>query len=104
MKVSGIIKRIDDLETVGEKQFKKRTFSIEINPEQQYPELALMECGGDKGITELDGVQVGDKVEVDFTFKGRDWEKNGKVTTFNCLSVWKITKQMSGKSDQDIPF
>jgi len=119
MKVSGIIKRIDDLELVGEKQFKKRTFSLEINPQNQYPELALMECNGDKNVPLLDTVNVGDSVEVDFDFKGRDWEnKTGKTVTFNCLSAWKISRlgtgsqpaqpaqQMSvpAEPDNDLPF
>jgi hypothetical protein len=70
--------------------FKKRTFVIN-DMNNEYPQEILFQLNQDR-VELLDTFKIGDMVEVQYNLKGKRWEKDGKVSFFNTLEVWKITK------------
>lgn len=41
-------------------------------------------------VTLIDGIAIGQEVEVSFNVKGKRYEKDGKVSYFNSLDAWKV--------------
>jgi hypothetical protein len=68
--------------------FKKRNFVLN-DEHDKHPQEILFQLNQDR-VELLDAFKVGDIVEVEFNLKGKRWEKDGKVSYFNTLEVWKI--------------
>lgn len=109
MELEGKIKRILPTQQVSEK-FSKREFDIETSGE--YPQVNRLQCTQDKCAL-LDKFQPGQNVKVFINLRGREWEKEGKISVFNTLEAWKIepigTVQASpvenvGSGGDDLPF
>ena len=71
--------------------FKKREFVIEVANERDENwndfikfQLTQDRCG------EIQGVNIGSEIKVNFNIKGRKWEKDGKVNYFSNLEAWKV--------------
>ena len=92
MEFSGIIHKICETVHVNA-TFKKRAFIIESSETKEsgtYTELAQFEFIQDK-CDKLDGVKVGDQVNVGFNLKGRKWTRpQGEDKFFNTLQAWMI--------------
>lgn len=89
MEVTGKIKMINPTQVVSDK-FSKREFVVTTN--DMYPQDILFQLTQDK-CTLLDMFKVGDKVEVSFNLRGREWTNpQGEVKYFNSLEAWKIFK------------
>jgi hypothetical protein len=87
MQVAGKIVAIMPTQVVSEK-FSKREFVIETN--DQYPQLVIFQLTQDK-CNLLDAFKVGNKLEVSFNLRGREWTSPaGEVKYFNTLEAWKI--------------
>ena len=112
--LKGEIKVINDEAQVTD-SFKKREFVV-IDSSGQYEQTILFQVVQDK-CAELDNLNVGDVVSVDFFLRGREWTnpKDNKVSFFNSLDAWKVVaseitveeptnKQMSDDTDDDLPF
>jgi hypothetical protein len=70
-------------------RFSKREFVLEL-ADQKFPQTVLFQLTGDR-CTQLDSLQVGDQVRVDFSLRGREWRSpQGDLKYFNSLDVWKI--------------
>ena len=70
-------------------RFSKREFVLEL-ADQKFPQTVLFQLTGDR-CTQLDALQVGDQVRVDFSLRGREWKSpQGELKYFNSLDVWKI--------------
>ncbi|MEO5911115.1 MAG: DUF3127 domain-containing protein [Pelobium sp.] len=70
--------------------FRKRELVIEFAENPQYPEFVKFEAIQDR-CSLMDGVKVGDEVEVFFNLKGREWtNKQGEKQYFNTLQLWKV--------------
>jgi single-strand DNA-binding protein len=82
MNQPGQIKKIGAIETVKD-TFKKRELILDIPG--QYPQVVKFEFVQDKCAL-LDGLKVGQNVNVFFNLNGR--EHNGNV--YNTLSGWKV--------------
>jgi hypothetical protein len=109
MSVKGNIKRILDTRVISEK-FSVREFDIETT--DRYPQVLRMQASNDR-IALLNGLGVGDSVNVELNLRGREWTGNDGVTkVFNTLDAWKVERVGSaqgsgntGGGDQDpIPF
>lgn len=106
-------------------RFTKREFVLELADNPKYPQTVLFQMTGDK-VSQLDDIQVGDEVRIEFSLRGREWRSNsGEIKYFNSLDVWRIertsapqtSRQASrsatsnsaaggggGGADDDIPF
>lgn len=90
IKISGRIKTIFPLETVGN-GFTKRVVWIE-ELDVEYPNTYQVEFLGQKRV-EVDAFDEGDMVDITADVRGRYVAKNGKEWVFNSLSGWKIARQ-----------
>ena len=100
-KIKGEIKAIDEAVQVTEK-FKKREFVL-IDDSSQYPQYINFQLVQDK-CELIDGFQVGQRIEVNFNLRGREWtDKNGIIKYFNTLDVWRIVYEESSAEPPPIP-
>lgn len=84
-KITGKLIKIDDTQTVGSKGFQKREFVIETD-DNQYPQKLKISLLGQDYVGLIDSYRLGEKVAVDYTLKGSEW--NGKY--YVEVSCWKI--------------
>ncbi|MEM6738052.1 MAG: DUF3127 domain-containing protein [Bacteroidota bacterium] len=81
--------------------FKKREFVLEYAENPQYPELLKFELI-QSNCDQLDPINIGDSVTVNFNLKGRKWtDPKGEAKYFNSLQAWRIDKKES--IDQEKP-
>lgn len=72
--------------------FKKREFVVEYADNPMYPQFVKFELIQDR-CNLVDAVEVGDKVEVTFNLRGREWTSpQGEKKYFNTLDAWRIQK------------
>jgi hypothetical protein len=89
MEIKGKAHYVSDVINVTE-AFRKRELVIEFAENPQYPEFVKFEAIQDRTAL-MDGVKVGDEVEVFFNLKGREWtNKQGEKQYFNTLQLWKV--------------
>ena len=90
LSVEGKLKRIHDEQVISDR-FKKREFVIET--EEQYPQVLMFQLVQDK-TNLIDQFSLGDKVEVFFNLRGREWQKDptAEIRVFNTLDAWRIQK------------
>ena len=101
-KIKGEIKAIGDAVQVTEK-FKKRAFVL-IDDSSQYPQFINFQLVQDK-CELIDGFQVGQRIEVNFNLRGREWtDKNGIIKYFNTLDVWRLVYEESSTEIPPIPI
>lgn len=96
--IKGIVKKIYDPRTIGEKGFKITEFVIEIE-DGKYPQHILLQMTGDQGEHEVSRLNVGQSVSVDFNLRGR--ESSGRF--WNTLLAWKIARLDQGQVDKAFP-
>ena len=89
------IEVIGKLHVIGETQqkserFTKREFVLEIAENPKYPQTVQFQLTGDR-VNQLDGLNIGDQVRVEFSLRGREWRSpSGDVKYFNSLDVWRL--------------
>ena len=90
LSVEGKLKRIHDEQVISDR-FKKREFVIET--EEQYPQVLMFQLVQDK-TNLIDQFNLGDKVEIFFNLRGREWQKDpsAEIKVFNTLDAWRIQK------------
>ena len=72
--------------------FKKREFVVEYADNPMYPQFIKFQLVQDR-TNLLDGIEVGDKLEVTFNLRGREWtDPQGEKKYFNSLDAWRIQK------------
>lgn len=103
LSVEGKLKRVLDEQIISDR-FKKREFVIET--EEQYPQVLMFQLVQDK-TNLIDTFNMGDKIEVFFNLRGREWQKDpsSEVKVFNTLDAWRIQKleAMQSQSPEDVP-
>ena len=93
-KITGTIKVMNPTVQVSEK-FSKREFVLTENT-SQYPQDILFQAVQDRCAL-LDGMNVGEQIEVSFNLRGREWTSpQGEVKYFNSLDAWRIDKMGQG--------
>lgn len=88
MQITGTVETI--LDPVTNKTYTSRKMWITTDKDTQYPQTVEVECGGAKANL-FDNLKQGQDVTLDINLRGRKWEKDGKTSVFNSLSVWKVT-------------
>ena len=102
MIVEGKIIEKYDTQTIKD-SFKKREFVLEYAENPQYPEYVKFELI-QSNCDQLDALNVGDEVTVNFNLKGRKWtDPQGEIKYFNSLQAWRIDKKASAASDDAPP-
>ena len=92
MEIKGIIKKISETVQISDR-FRKREFVVEYSNNPDYPQPIQFELVQDR-CELLDEFQEGQKVEVHFDLRGREWTSpQGQVKYFNSLQAWKLTTE-----------
>lgn len=113
IEITGKLHTICETKQVSER-FTKREFVLETNDNPKYPQTVLFQISNDR-VSQLDGLQVGDEVTVEFSLRGREWKNpSGEIKFFNTLDVWKLSPVVkhtaaapdsaSDSGQDDIPF
>lgn len=119
MQITGKLIQSTAVEQVTEK-FKKCNIIIQTDFTTQYPQEISLEVHNDNIAKLKDaGAKAGDIVTCDINLRGRRYEKEGKVSWFNTLVMWKMTKTQdvadvpqpvdisssaATNTDDDLPF
>lgn len=91
LKASGTLHVVGETQQVSAR-FQKREFVVTLADNPRYPQLVQFQLTGDR-CAKLDGFNVGDEVEIDFSLRGREWTSpKGDVKYFNSLDVWTIER------------
>ena len=102
MIVEGKVLEKFDTQTIKE-TFKKREFVLEYAENPQYPEYIKFELI-QSNCEQLDALEVGDEVTVNFNLKGRKWtDPKGEVKYFNSLQAWRVDKKSSPVNQENTP-
>jgi len=102
IEANGKLHTIFETKQVSER-FSKREFVVELADNPKYPQTVLFQLTGDR-CSQLDGMNVGDQVRIEFSLRGREWRSpSGEVKYFNSLDVWKIepARASAGRSRRD---
>lgn len=100
IETTGKLHTIFETKQVSER-FTKREFVVELADNPKYPQVVLFQLTGDR-CAQLDGMQVGDEVRIEFSLRGREWRSpSGDLKYFNSLDVWKIEPARAGRSRRD---
>lgn len=115
IEAKGIIHAIFETKQVSDR-FTKREFVLEIADNPKYVQLVLFQATGDR-CSQLDGLNEGDEVRVEFNLRGRKWDGPNGTKYFTTLDAWRIEpagdrKKQSGTphvaapepADDDMPF
>ena len=101
-KLNGKVKEIGDLQTFGRNGFKKRELILTV--EDAYPQHICIEFVQDK-TSLIDGLVVGQQVEVSFNLLGREWiDSEGTAKYFNSVQGWKVTVEDHAEIPEPPPF
>lgn len=102
-KLEGKLTLVEDVQQVSEK-FSKREFVIEIENERnpQYNDFVKFQLSN-ANTAKVDGMGVGDTIEVKFDINGRKWEKEGKVNYFTTLNAWDVVAKTKGSQPAQAP-
>ena len=97
IEVTGRLHTIFATQQVSER-FTKREFVVEMSDNSKYPQTVLFQLTGDR-CNQLDGLEVGTEVRIDFSLRGREWKSpKGETKYFNSLDVWKVESARAGAS------
>ncbi|HEY5923744.1 MAG TPA: DUF3127 domain-containing protein [Kofleriaceae bacterium] len=100
IEATGKLHTIFETKQVSER-FSKREFVVELADNPKYPQTVLFQLTGDR-CTQLDGMNVGDQVRIEFSLRGREWRSPaGEVKYFNSLDVWKIESARAGRGNRN---
>lgn len=87
--VTGAVVRVLDTKTSGTNDFKSR--AVHVKTEGQY--VQTLEIQFNQGNVDLlNGIVAGQRVNITFNLKGREYMKEEKQLVFNSLVAWKIEK------------
>ena len=95
MEYKGTLIKKSDAVRVTEK-FVKREFVVS-DKEDKYPQTIQFELTNER-CKELDAVNEGDIININFSLRGREWKKpeTGEVKYFNTLNAFKISLAQKG--------
>ena len=100
MEATGRLHAIYETKQVSER-FTKREFVLELIDNPKYPQTVLFQLTGDR-VSQLDGLNVGDQVRIEFNLRGREWRSpQGETKYFNSLEVWKLEPARANAGNQN---
>jgi len=96
-KLTGVIKVLHPTVQVSDK-FSKREFVV-TDTSSMYPQDIQFQATQDK-CSMLDGLNVGQQVEVSFNIRGKEWvNPQGEAKYFNSLEAWRIEGGVSTSTE-----
>jgi hypothetical protein len=119
-KVRGIVHVIEETKTFGQKGFRKRLLVLEQD-NGRFPNYIPIDFTGDN-CDSIDGLKIGDEVEVTYRLAGRRWQKdptaevkfflNAEATGFKSMGAKAggavdanaAFAEASYDDDEDVPF
>jgi len=108
MEATGKLHTIFDTKQVSER-FSKREFVVEMTDNPKHPQTVLFQLTGER-CAQLDSLQVGDQVSIEFSLRGREWRSpSGDIKYFNSLDVWRVEAARAARGrggyadERDIP-
>jgi hypothetical protein len=110
MNIKGKVKQVMDTQVISEK-FSKRDLILTDDSNEKYPQHLAIQFTQDS-VNLLDGLNVGEEIDVSINLRGREWtSKEGVVKYFNTIEGWRIENinsssapvAASNESD-DLPF
>ncbi len=88
MEVLGTIKLINETQSFGTSNFKKR--EVVVTTDEQYPQTIMIEFVQDK-CDVLNAYKVGQGVKIGVNLRGREWvNPQGETKYFNSIQGWRI--------------
>ena len=93
-KVRGIVHFIDQTRTYGQNGFRKRLVVLEQEKER-FSNFVPVEFTNDN-CDSVDGLNVGDDVEVDYRLNGRKWQKDAKSEVKYFLNAEALRFEVKG--------
>ncbi len=104
MNITGKIREILNEKKITE-SFKKREFILDYTPDSGFPQIIKFELVNDL-CSLIDNFKKGDKVEVEFELRGREWKNpQGELvyfTTLRALKIKKIDEDLSAVDSKDL--
>jgi hypothetical protein len=98
--LTGTIREIQPEQQVSA-SFRKRTVIVEHAENPNYPQLLPFECTQQR-CELLDDFAEGERVEVAFNLKGREWlSPKGEKKYFLTLDVWRISRAGSAPNKEN---
>ena len=103
MNYEGTVHQVNDTQQISEK-FKKRTIVL-TDEAASYPNFIEF-VFTQKNVDMLDGIKKGDKVDITFTLKGRQWKDKffNELSAFRIKSVGASNETFTPEPDSDLPF
>jgi hypothetical protein len=93
-KLKGTVFVVTATMQISEK-FSKR--ELVVKTDDMYPQSIIFQFANDK-CSLLDGIQVGEQIEVSFNLRGREWTSpQGEVKYFNTLEGWRVDRLTSAQ-------
>lgn len=95
MQLSNVeIKRIGEIQEFGANNFKVVKFVVVDDSNADYPQTLELQATQDKAENLVKYNKVGDRVDVSFNLRGREWtnQETKKTSVFNTIEAWKIFK------------
>jgi len=100
MEITGTIKVINDTQSIGANNFRKREFVIATD--EQFSQEILIEAAQDK-CDILNSYSIGQNVKVSINLRGRSWvNPQGETKYFNSIQMWRIERE-GGQTQQQAP-
>ena len=98
--IEGRLIHIGQVQTFGNKGFKKREIVIETPG--KYPQSIKLDLTGEN--CELsDPYSIGDTIKALYELRGKEWVKDGKKNWFNSVHCWRIEGEPSKLPTQQPP-
>ena len=95
MQLSNVeIKRIGEIKVFGDAGFKVVKFVVVDDSNADYPQTLELQATQDKAENLVKYNKVGDRVDVSFNLRGREWtnQETKKTSVFNTIEAQKIFK------------
>ena len=88
------IKRIGEIQTFGANGFKVVKWVVIDDSNSEYPQTLELQCTQDKADQLLQYNKVGERVDISFNLRGREYENptTKKISVFNTIEAWKVFK------------
>ena len=77
------------MDLVDSGSFRRQSFVVEYTENILYPQYVTFELTQDR-VELINKFNVGDKLEIVFNLRGREYEKDGVKKYFNTLEAWMI--------------
>ena len=101
MQITGQVKKVHPIESVGSNNFQKRKVWVEIDLDSKYPQTIEIEFQGEK-CSLADSFKSGDTVDFSLNLRGREWSSPaGETKVFNTITAWKVA--VEGAQSQTAP-